>query len=365
MKYDSQLQNVKTALSSGTSTVLVALPSNASTDKIASGLSLYLALKNAGKQVSIVSPDNLTVSQSNLYGVGDVKNVLPEVGEGNFVISLEGVVENVNGNPIVSSLEKLDWAPNGNNLDLVFHIAKGKKFEPTNVRQYRQEGGGQVLVIFVVGATNLNDLGVIYQNNQTLFSGAHLVNIDLNPTNSNFGATNILDTNSATLSEMVSQILPDLGFNIDADIASNILTGIYAETSNLTSKGTPDTFIAVGQAMQAGGKIAQVIESSQPHLQPQAEPVQPVIPSAPTIPGISEGDPNSSGFDLKQIFNIPSSPVLNNESFTNPPVVPSQPHSSPEEKPAGEYVTSQNPEVESSPTSDWLVPKIFKGGQVG
>lgn len=362
MKYESQLQNVKTALSSGSGTVAVALPSNATADKIASGLSLYLALKNAGKNVLIVSSDNLTVSQSNLYGVGDVKNTFPEASEGNFVISLEGVVENVNGNPIVSSLEKLDWAPNGNNLDLVFHIAKGKKFEPVNVRQYRQENGGQIGLVFMVGASSLNDLGVIYQNNQTLFSGAHLVNIDNNSSNSSFGTTNILDTNAATLSEMVIQVISDLGFNIDADIASNILTGIYAETANLTLKGTPDTFIAVGQAMRSGGKIQQVVESTQPHLQPQPEPVQEVL-SAPIMPTIPANEPDG-GFDLKQIFNIPS-PVSNNESFTNPPVVPSQPHSSPEEKPAGEYVTSQNPEVESSPTPDWLVPKIFKGGQVG
>jgi len=337
MKYQSQLQNVASALS-GQGSIVVALPTNASTDKIASGLSLYLALKNAGKHVVVVSPDNLTVSQSNLYGVGDVKNIFPLGGQGNFIISLEGVVENVNGNPVVSSLEKLDWMPNGNNLDLVFHITPGKKFEPINVREYRQENGGQVSMVFVVGASSLNDLEAIYQNNTQVFSNTYLVNIDRNPTNSNFGATN-------------------------ADIASNILTGIYAETANLTAKGSADTFIAVGQAMQAGGKIQQVAESSQLHLQPQTEPAAQAAPSQPVMPNIPAND-QASGFDLKQIFNIPNSPVQNNESFINPPVVSSQAQSSPEEKPVGEYATSKNPEVET-PTPDWLVPKIFKGGNVG
>ncbi|EKD90695.1 MAG: hypothetical protein ACD_30C00108G0002 [uncultured bacterium] len=362
MKYQSQLQNVASALS-GQGSIVVALPTNASTDKIASGLSLYLALKNAGKHVVVVSPDNLTVSQSNLYGVGDVKNIFPLGGQGNFIISLEGVVENVNGNPVVSSLEKLDWMPNGNNLDLVFHITPGKKFEPINVREYRQENGGQVSMVFVVGASSLNDLEAIYQNNTQVFSNTYLVNIDRNPTNSNFGATNVLDTNAATLSEMVIQILPDLSLSIDADIASNILTGIYAETANLTAKGSADTFIAVGQAMQAGGKIQQVAESSQLHLQPQTEPAAQAAPSQPVMPNIPAND-QASGFDLKQIFNIPNSPVQNNESFINPPVVSSQAQSSPEEKPVGEYATSKNPEVET-PTPDWLVPKIFKGGNVG
>lgn len=361
MKYQTQLENVTSALS-GQGSIVVALPSNASIDKIASGLSLYLALKNAGKKVSVVSPDTLTVSQSNLYGVGDVKNTFPLAGEGNYIISLEGVVENIDGNPIVSSLEKLDWAPNGNNLDLVFHIAPGKKFEPSNVRQYHQETGGGVSLVFVVGVSSLNDLGVVYQNNPQIFSNAHVINIDNNHSNSNFGATNILDTNAATLSEIVIQILPDLGLSMDADIAGNILTGIYAETANLTAKASPDTFLAVGQAMQAGGKIQRVVESSQPHLQPQTEPAVQAVPSQPVMPNIPAND-QASGFDLKQIFNIPNAPIQSNESFINPPVVLSQTQSSPEEKPVGEYVTSQNPEVET-PTPDWLVPKIYKGGQV-
>ncbi len=57
---------------------------------------------------------------------------------------------------------------------------------------------------------------------------------------------------------------------------------------------------------------------------------------------------------------------VQNQATTQPqPVQDSKPQSSPEERPAGEAVTSSNHEAEANPTPDWLVPKIFKGGSLG
>lgn len=367
MKYESQVQNVKSLLS-GAGKVLIALPGSASQDKLASALALFLALKNSGKEAVIVSPDLQTVAESNLFGIGDIKNTLPPQGAGNFVISLEGVVENIGGSPIVSSLEKLDWFPEGNNLNLVFHIAPGKKFEPTKINNSYQDGTG-FNIIFVMGAVNLSDLGLIYQSGVQVFNTAHIVNIDNSPTNGNFGATNIVDSNAATLSEMLVQILPDLGLSLDQDIATNLLTGIYKQSANLTGQVKPDTFFAVGQALQAGGKVPQM-ETTQTII-PTQTPVQPEpsLSSQTTQPVEPNQTQTAAGFDLRQIFQIPQSPAVQNEPFANPPVVnpsaalSSQP--SRQETPTGESTTSSSPEIETKPTPDWLVPKIYKGGQVG
>ncbi len=349
MKYDTQLGDLKNQLNVAKN-VLIVLPTQLNIDKLASGLALYLSLKQSGKQASIATEGTPLVAHSNLYGIGDVKNSLSIASSGgdNFIVTLDGVVD---PNGQIPSLEKLDWYPEGANLNLVFHVLPGQKFEPKNVSSKFQGGSGSFDLVFVLGTTSLNELGNLYAQNTQIFQ--NIVNIDLNPANSNFGKVNVIDPNSSSLSEIISQVLPSLGLPIDMDIASNLLAGIYDATANLTTNVKPDTFIAIGQAMQVGGKVPSATSSQpQPIVQTQLAPV-----ATP---------PSSQGFDLRQVFQSPVNPMPQpQESFTTPQVA-SIPASTPsaEERPTGEYATSASPET--SPAPDWLTPKIYKGsGSVG
>ncbi len=426
MLADLQLNELKNRLD-GASKVLIALPSNASVDKLASGLALYLALKNSGKSVDIVSETNLQVSHSSLFGVGDVKSTIPS-GSGNFVISLDGVVDHTGSMPTVPALEKLDWYPEGQALNLVFHVIPGQRFEPTKIESKHQEGGYNL--VLVLGAASLNELASIYIQNPTLFNPSQIINIDNNPTNSNFGSVNLVDPNAASLSEIVAQILANLGINMDSEVATNILSGIYDATANLTGKTSPDTFVAVGKAMQAGGNNPLTAQAQSAPAQPQVAPVANPAPQfQQPVASPASAEENQAGFDLRQVFQVPQmpEPPVGDQSFINPylqgqpnitmasdsaapsvpaadntqsqPVAPAPvatapafsdqpnifgnvsfnptqtitnstgvapaPQSSPEEKPQGEYAGSQSPEMDSQPAPDWLVPKIFKGGSIG
>lgn len=379
MKYEQQLPEIKSLLNSSQN-IVIALPTQLSTDELAAGLSLFLSLQAFGKKVSIVSDATLKVSDSKLYGIGEVKNEVKYDGGGNFVISLEGVVDAASGKP--PALEKLDWFPEGQNLNLVFHVLPGQRFVPTNISSKHQEG--DVNLVFVLGAGSLTELGGVYQNNPTLFNQTTVINID-NQNNANFGKVNLVDSAAATLCEVVAQILHDLGLLIDGDIGTNLLAGIYDATGNLTGQVSPETFIAIGTAMQSGGKLPQLggqqtVMVNQPVSQvttevqsvPLNSTVNPQIQSQPVS---RPQQPQNSGLDLSQIFQVPASslgsqvqqPVSDN--FITPPVVDSQqqtqPVSSPEERPVGEYVTNPSPEMDSNPTPDWLAPKIFKGGSIG
>jgi hypothetical protein len=216
---------------------------------------MALALQKAGKTVSVVSEGNPLVSHSHLYGIGDVKNSVPTSGEGNFVIKLDGVVDPSGQMNTVPALEKLDWNPEGSALNLVFHVVPGQRFEPTNV-SYGHETSGFDLII-TVDADSLDELGQIYLKNAALFSKSTVVNIDNDPSNSQFGNINIVDPQASSLSEMTVQILKQLGAEMDSDIASNLVAGIYAATHNLTQNVNPDTFAAVATAMQSGGKLPE------------------------------------------------------------------------------------------------------------
>lgn len=488
LKYDHQLTEVKSRLPQA-NRILIVISQNLTVDNLAAGLALYLSLKTLGKKVDIVSTGTPLVSHSSLFGIGEVKNDVSRSGAGNFIISLDGVVDNTGTMQQVPALEKLDWYPEGSKLNLVFHVVPGQRFEPTNITSRHEQAGYDLT--FVIGCQSLNELGNLFIANSQYFAQGQVVNIDNNPLNSYFGFSNVIDPQASSISEIVAQVLPSLTLNMDKDLASNIISGIYAATNNLTQKVNPDTFLVISQAVQVGGVLpsgsvqaqvqtpvqnpqsqpvfpqadsnAQMITpaQSQPDFQPAAQPVQqmdmntwqqapqvnptPVqdtqysppatdnlaanpLQTSPFIvppqdinipqsafqpqpepqqtqpqfqfsqPSVNAAQPTqpiaeipqaqAQGFDLRQIFQIPQMPSGAQPANSEPNNIGAQstnvagqyaggnperqPYEQPpqvaqvsaEERPMGEQAHSPSPEMES-PTPDWLVPKIFKGGNLG
>lgn len=355
-KYDAQLAEFKNLLPNAKN-ILIALPKGANIDKLASGLSLFLSLEAAGREVSIVSDDAITVSQSHLFGVDHIQNKLPQLGGGNLTLTLEGVASADNTIP---SLEKLDWSAQGGNLNLVFHVLAGQSFQPTKIVPKYQGSGFDA--ILVVGATNLNSLGVVYEQNQDVFSGTHLINIAADSGNTGFGQTNVVDSQVSSVSEIMVNVLSDLGFTLDADTASNLLVGIFESTADLTDpKVTAETYMAVANCLRAGGKKPAVAMGTQQPAQPQYDlsALMPKEPSNTSAPISVQAKPA-----VQPIEPAPAQ-VQNVAGFTTPTVVPSPTNQtaasvpSPEERPFEEGVISETPEP------DWLTPKIFKGSSLG
>lgn len=381
-----QLAGVKAVLPQSQN-ILIALPAQTTVDKLAAALALMLGFKAAGRQVTVVTEDTLRVSHTNLYGVGEIKNQLPQITSGNLTLTLENVV--IPSGPdagTVPALDKLDWYPEGSNLNLVFHVTPGQTFKPTNIIPKYDVSGFNL--IFTIGAINLDSLGNLYRQNMPLFSSVHVVNVDASSENIPYGQTNILDTDTATLCEMIVQMFPSLGLTMDQDMASNILVGIYDATQNLTLGAKPDTFAAIGMAMQVGGSLP-----SQPVTVPPvgSQPVQPaVMPISPApVPTVGFSSPfiqptatniNMGNMTPPQVQPQPTmAPTANNPfmnlvapSGVNIPVTPQPSINTQEamvetakvENPMPEFAGTV-PTENSSPAPDWLTPKIYKGGSLG
>lgn len=318
MKYDLQLADLKNQLPAAKN-ILIALPFSSTADKLAAGLALFLTLGAAGKQVNVVCDDNILVGQAHLFGVDHIQKNLPSTDGGNLTLTLEGVTAN---DGTVPALEKLDWYAEGGHLNLVFHVLPGQTFQPARIIP-RYQGSG-FNMIFVIGATGLNALGNIYLQNQNAFSGGYIVNIDNQTTNAAFGQTNVVDTNVSSVSEIMANLISDLGYSLDTDSASNLLSGIFAATGNLSdTKVTADTYLAVAMCLRAGGK----------------KPVETTVGTGPQSV-IAQTKPT---YDWNAV-----SAAIN----------PQSPQPSPEEKPVGEGVVSETVEPE------WLTPKIFKGSSL-
>ncbi len=350
-KYDGQIVELKTLLPNAKN-VLIALPTNSDIDKLAAGLAMFLALEQSGKQVSVVSSDTIKVSQAHLFGIDHIQKNIPATEGGNLMITLEGVATDEG---TVPALQNLDWYPENNNLNLVFHTLPGQTFQPSKIVPH-YSGSGFNLII-TLGAPSLNALGNVYTQNPQAFSGVHTVNIDNQPNNTSFGQTNVLDQNSASISEIMADLIPSLGLPLDGDEASNLLAGIYDATNNLTSpRVNADTFMIVANLMKSGGKKTEGnnVAPSQgldlSGLMPKAPESQPIpVQSQPQVTQpVAETAPQT------QEFTVP--PVVNPTS-----VEPVQPQQSPEEGPQMENMTTENIEVEPG----WLTPKVFKGSSVG
>lgn len=344
MKYDSQLTELKSVLPTARN-ILIALPANANIDVLASGLALFLTLQAAGKQVSIVCDNTIKVGQSHLVAVDHIQKNVPSTEGGNLTLTLEGVAASDNTIP---ALEKLDWYAENSNLNLVFHISPGHTFQPAKIVPKYQGSGFNL--IFTVGALNLNALGNVYSSNSQAFSGTHIVNIDTQSSNTSFGQTNVLDTQASSVSEIMSNVLTDLGFALNADAASNLIAGIFDATQNLTKiSATAETYMAVAQSLRVGGKKPAVSAAVPAYdwqaLMPasQGEPRgQTVIPDY-AIPSVVSSTPP------QQVDNS------GDDSQSSPPIQ----SGSPEERPFEEGVISETVEPE------WLTPKIFKGSTLG
>ncbi len=357
MDYASQLSEAKKVLQSAQN-ILVAVPAEADLDQLAAGLALFLSLQQVDKNADMVSAGTIKVGHTILFGVGQMQNQLPPSSSGDLIITLAGVVSaDAEGKPTVPALEKLDYYPEGADLNLVFKVLPGQKFEPSAITPHYKSSGYDL--IFVVGAPALTALGSIYNTRTESFSGAHIVNIDNKQTNTQFGTSNVVDPTSTTVSETMTAVLPALDLPLEGDIATNILTGIFAATNNLSGNSSANTFEAVARALRAGGQKPGVSTASAGGTV-ASTPFQPSVPA-----------PAPVAEEPEEEFEEPElAPTLgtNRDNFTVPPVVPEEQNQpvlavrqehveeapSPEEVPAGEEAIT--------PELDWLIPKIYKGG---
>lgn len=390
-KYDNQLQDLRQKIDQARK-ILILLPSQTTIDKLAAALSLMLSLEKQEKDVIVVTEDTLKVSHSSLYGVGQIKNTFPPQGAENFILTLGGVVDQ---NGLIPSLEKLDWYPDNGNLNLVFHVVPGFRFEPTNISSSYQ--GSKFDLAFIIGAVNLTDLGSIYTQNSAAITQIPLINIDNSTSNANFGLVNVIDPNSPSLSEVMIQIQQGLGLTVDADAASNVIAGIYDATGNLTKNVSPDTFMVLAQAMQLGGRVISAEQQPQvanngfdlrqlhnPGQSPFSQDVQPAREQSQVDqPAFQQPQDSSFSQWQQQPQNI-YQPEPTQEQFVEPQIVDNiyqQTSRSTDETPSGEFAVSRGPEgtefatgvsaasqqplETNNPAPDWLTPKIYRGGGLG
>lgn len=113
------------------------------------------------------------------------------------------------------------------------------------------------LVIFVDCANER--MSGIFKNGFPFSGNPKIVNIDHHPSNSFFGDFNLVSSNSAATCEIIFFLIGLLPVEMDKNIASCLLCGIYTDTGSFQNQNTSQRALEVASwLLRAGGKIKEI-----------------------------------------------------------------------------------------------------------
>ncbi len=221
--------------------ILIALSSDCDEDEMAGALALYLVLKKNGKQVDVVTSRKTRVEHSYLYAIDKIKNDV--TGGNDAIISFpykEGAVEkvsyNIENDRFNVVIQPRGEAFNFNSSEVDFHM-----------------GRGDFDMLIAIGADDLAGLGQVYQKIQKSLKDQPIVNFDKSSSNTRFGRINLLNT--ASVSRAVALVLKFLNMQLDADIASNLLTGLFLSMKSTSMEiAKPEDLEAAAYLLRFGAK---------------------------------------------------------------------------------------------------------------
>ncbi len=273
-------------------------------DMMAAGLSLFLSLQSAGKNVQIISKKEPTVEISNLVGINKVKSQFEGKAK-TLTIALpykEGEIEKVSYN---IEGEKL-------NINLFAMPDASISFAESDV-QYIRKGSAPDLII-AVGVPRLEFLQNIVQINED----TKIVTIGTKQFNNPYGDIMYVNSNFSSFSEIVCEMLKSVSLPMDVDVAQNLLDGISFATKNFS---IPQTSVFAFDA-------AAVLMSQGARRKVERQPREVAFSPEPKEP--------------KNVQPVPVQPK--------------------EEEKEEEVTITEKKEQKKIP-HDWFVPKVYKGSK--
>lgn len=217
-------------------------------DAVASALAFFLFLKKLKKEVEITAnPSAKSLIWSFLPNQSEIINSLD--GLRKFIISLN-----------ISQTEVGQIKYNIEDKKINF-IVTPKKGWFKNEDLTSSDSGFKYDLIISFGASDLESLGQIYENNIELFYKTSIINLDCQPDNEEFGQINLININSTTISEIIFNLLnekwPD---SIDENIATCLLAGIISGTRNFRNTNlTPETLLITSKLISLGGRREEIV----------------------------------------------------------------------------------------------------------
>jgi phosphoesterase RecJ-like protein len=218
-------------------------------DSVGSLLALQRALKDAGKNPSVVISDPIP---SSLEFLPDISNIKKTVDGSNDLI-LKINIENID-------IEKISTNTDEKTLDIVLTPQNGK-LDAESVKI--ESGKPSYDAIIVLDTPDVDKIDKIYDEYTELFFETPVVNIDHHAGNEYFGTINLVDLTATSTAEILVAIFEALGQSKpDEDTATLLLAGIIADTASFKNTNTtPKTMTVAAQLLAAGAHQQEIIQN--------------------------------------------------------------------------------------------------------
>ncbi len=228
-------------------TILLCVAKNPNGDALGSALGFYLALKKLGKKTDVISPTSILEKYSFLPSSSLITHKLEGARDYVFLIDIEK-----------DKLQQLRYEIQDNKLKIFITAKDGNLNEKSATLESSKF---KYDLIIVLGTADLENLGNVYDENSELFYEAPVVNIDNNPSNEYFGKINLVDVAVSSTSEIVYNIISELGEKLfDENIATNLLAGIISKTDSFQNKNTtPKAFLTAASLIAKGANKENII----------------------------------------------------------------------------------------------------------
>jgi len=219
--------------------VLIFLPTKPFFDQIAAALALYLALEKRGKDVEISSPAEMLVEHSRLVGVDKIT----QTPKGrNLIVSFPGYD--------IKGFEKVSYDIVDDVLKLNI-VSKAGSLPPRKEQMKLEYSGiSEESAIVLIGGANESHFPALAEKK---FEDASLLHIGTQELSLREGRKIFsFAAPASSVSEIVASFISN---ELDTDIASNLLMGIYQQSRSFSAKGvTAETFSVASELMRVGGR---------------------------------------------------------------------------------------------------------------
>lgn len=342
--------------------VSLAVSKNPTIDQMASALGLALTLEAQGKKVSVISPTEPIVELSSLVGIDKVKTS-NQGSSGDLVVSFpyrEG------------EIEKVSYTIDDGFLNIVVKAGEsGLTFSERDVTYKR--GSDKPELLITVGIARMSDVTGLFS--EEALKDVMIINIDNSNDNEGYGGMVLVSPKFSSLSEQVADLMLNLGYDIDIDVAQNLLSGLTTATDNFQSPTTSYLAFEIAAILLKRGarrdrsRVAEAprpMQAQQPAQQAFTRPQQRTPQQAQQPRREDRQDRRDA---IRDALRAQSQARNTVQPQVQEPVQPLQQEVQPvqvrqeqvrTERPM-QQVQSQTRSQDVKPPSDWLTPKVYKG----
>lgn len=214
-------------------------------DKLVSTIVLAkLVSKAKSTQVEIlISGKYPTATLAKLVSTSDLK-FIESLNSGYFSIRLP------RGN---AKVKEVKWEETPQEIKLLVYTESG------NIATFSPEadkGLPEYSEIYTLGIKSRPDVDEILGESKLIWDKTNTINLDFRQENTSYATTNIVETEAKTYAETVVAAAKKFAWDINSELATDLLTAVYWKTNSLRNKYiSPQIWDTVGSLIKQGGKI--------------------------------------------------------------------------------------------------------------